>query len=404
MENQIVSNLKSGTQQLSFDNTEIAFKRLSDKKLKKGFWLFKTINNTSLVKVGPAVTNFALKLGLPIKSILKHTLFQQFCGGENLEDCQETIDKFAEYNVGTILDYSVEGNKDEASFDQTQEEIIKTLIKSATLSHEIPFAVFKISGVVRFSLFEKLSAGITLSEIEQKEFEKAKNRIQVICQTAFDLDVKLMIDAEESWIQPTIDDFAFTMMQQFNKQKAIIFNTYQLYRNDKLASLKADTLIAEASGFYLGVKLVRGAYMEKERKRAEEENYTSPIHLSKKLTDDDFNDSLRHCTDFIERIFLVVGTHNEYSCKLLTYLMQERNIVNNHPNIYFSQLLGMSDNLSFNLANANYNVAKYVPYGPIKSVMPYLFRRAKENTAIAGQAGRELQLYETEIMRREMLK
>ena len=404
MENISVSEQPSNKHQISFDNTEIAFKRLSDDRLKQAFWLFKAINNNVLVKVGPALTNFALKIGLPVKALVKNTLFRQFCGGESLEECAETIDKLAEFNVGTILDYSIEGNNDEASFEQTQEEIIKTLIKAATLSKEIPFAVFKVTGLVRFALLEKVSAAVSLSEIEQKEYDKAKMRIQVICQSAFDLDVKVMMDAEESWIQPAIDDFALAMMQQYNTQKAIIFNTYQLYRNDKLATLKADTLIAEANGFYLGVKLVRGAYMEKEMDRANSNGYASPIHSNKASTDDDFNDALRHCTDFIERISLLVGTHNEYSCRLMTYLMQERNLDTNHPNIYFSQLLGMSDNLSFNLADADYNVAKYVPYGPIKSVMPYLFRRAQENTAIAGQAGRELQLYEKEILRRKSLK
>lgn len=404
MENISVFEQPPNKHQISFDNTEIAFKRLSDDRLKQTFWLFKAINNNVLVKVGPALTNFALKIGLPVKALVKNTLFRQFCGGESLEECAETIDKLAEFNVGTILDYSIEGNNDEASFEQTQEEIIKTLIKAATLSKEIPFAVFKVTGLVRFALLEKVSAAVSLSEIEQKEYDKAKMRIQVICQSAFDLDVKVMMDAEESWIQPAIDDFALAMMQQYNTQKAIIFNTYQLYRNDKLATLKADTLIAEANGFYLGVKLVRGAYMEKEMDRANSNGYASPIHSNKASTDDDFNDALRHCTDFIERISLLVGTHNEYSCRLMTYLMQERNLDTNHPNIYFSQLLGMSDNLSFNLANADYNVAKYVPYGPIKSVMPYLFRRAQENTAIAGQAGRELQLYEKEILRRKSLK
>jgi len=389
---------------LSFDDTEIAFKYLSNQSLKKSILLFKVINNNVLVKIGPIITQFALKIGLPIKELIKYTLFNQFCGGETIDDCSKTINLLATYNVGTILDYSVEGNDYEKSFDHTHQEIINTLIKSASMPQQIPFAVFKVSGLARVTLLQKVSENKILTNSEKFEYDKAFARVLKICQTAYDLDVKIMIDAEESWIQPVINDLALAMMQKFNVHKAIVYNTYQLYRNTTLLALKADTLLAQHQKFYLGAKLVRGAYMEKERQRALDYGYPTVINPDKETTDNYYNDALRYCIHHINCISFVAGTHNEYSCKLLTYLMRESNLDTSHQHIYFSQLLGMSDNLSFNLANAGYNVAKYVPYGPVKLVMPYLFRRAQENTAIAGQASRELLLLQTELARRQQLK
>lgn len=389
--------------QLSFNNTQIAFKYLSNPNLKQAILLFKVINNNTLVKIGLILTQFALIIGLPIKGLIKQTIFKHFCGGETIDECTITINLLAKYGVGTILDYSVEGSNNEKSFEHTQQEILSTILKAAAMPQQIAFAVFKVSGLVSFALLEKISAKKQLSQIEDLEYQKAVQRIQFICKTAFDLDIKVMIDAEESWIQPAIDSLALSMMQQFNTQKAIVFNTYQLYLNYKFKQLKADIEFAQTKKINLGAKLVRGAYMEKEAKRAEELSYASPINTSKQKTDDDYNEALKLCIDRIVTVSIVAGTHNEYSCGLLTNLMLAANLKVNYPNIYFSQLLGMSDNLSFNLAKAGYNVAKYVPYGPIKLVMPYLFRRAQENTAIAGQASRELQLYKTEWARRKNL-
>jgi proline dehydrogenase len=384
---------------LSFENTEVAFRHASNYDLKRAYWLFRAINNNFLVKIGPGMTNFAMKIGLPIKGIIKATIFKQFCGGESISECDAAIRNLHKGGVGTILDYSVEGEEDEQVFNDTRDEIIRTIVR-ANGDAAIPITVFKVTGVGRFGLLEKLDAGTALTTAEQKEWQSVQNRVLDICQKAFDASVPVMIDAEESWIQQTIDRLAADMMQRFNLEKGIVYNTYQIYRRDKLASLKADYEVADAAGYILGAKLVRGAYLEKERRRAAEMGYNSPIQPDKASSDRDYNEALRFCIKNIDRIALVAGTHNEDSCRLLAELLDAHQIPHNHPHVYFSQLLGMSDNLSFNLANAQYNVAKYVPYGPVKAVLPYLFRRAQENTAIAGQMSRELGLILKEKKRR----
>jgi len=391
----------STKKQPNFDNTEIAFRQKSNHELKKAYWLFKMIGSNFLTKVGPAITNFFLNVGLPIQGAIKATIFQQFCGGETIAECNKAIEQLDKGGVGTILDYSVEGEDEEQVFDETCAEIIRTIVR-ADGDTKIPITVFKITGIGRFALLQKLDAKEVLTAAEQAEYEKVKLRCEMICKTAFDKAVPIMIDAEETWIQNTIDELALDMMRKFNRERIIVYNTYQMYRHDKLADMKADHLIAKADGFILGVKMVRGAYMEKERKRAAEMGYLSPIQPDKAASDRDYNESLRYCIDHIEDIAIVAGTHNEDSSRLLTYLLDEKNITHNHPHVYFAQLLGMSDNLSFNLADSNYNVAKYVPYGPIKAVMPYLFRRAQENTSVAGQTGRELGLIERELKRRKL--
>ena len=384
---------------LSFENTEIAFRHSSNSDLKRAYWLFRVININFLVRIGPPITNFAVKIGLPIKGLIKATIFKHFCGGETIRECEKTIKSLEAGNVGTILDYSIEGEDDEQVFDSTCEEIIRT-IRRAAKETAIPITVFKVTGVGRFSLLEKLDAKAALNEAEQAEWKKVQDRVLAICQKAFDTGIPVMIDAEETWIQDTIDQLALNMMRRFNKDKAIVYNTYQLYRHDKLQSLKSDHQAAATEGFILGVKLVRGAYMEKERKRAAEMGYPSPIQPDKAATDKDYDAALHHCTDHVKQIAFVAGTHNEDSCRLLADLLDKKGISHKNPHVYFSQLLGMSDNLSFNLADAKYNVAKYVPYGPIKAVLPYLFRRAQENTAIAGQMSRELSLIVKEMERR----
>ena len=388
---------------LSFEDTEIAFRHASNSGLKRAYWLFRVINVNFLVKIGPPITNFAVKIGLPIKGLIKATLFKHFCGGETIRECENTIKTLKRGGVGTILDYSIEGEDDEQVFDNTCDEIIRT-IKRAVKDTSIPITVFKVTGVARFNLLEKLDERAQLSIPELEEWGKVQARVLSICEKAHAAGIPVMVDAEETWIQKTIDALALDMMQRFNKEKAIVYNTYQLYRHDKLQSLKDDHAAAVKNGFILGAKLVRGAYMEKERKRADEKGYPSPIQADKQSTDRDYDASLDYCTNHTEQIAFVAGTHNEESCRLLAELLDKKGIDHKNPHVYFSQLLGMSDNLSFNLANVDYNVAKYVPYGPIKAVLPYLFRRAQENTAIAGQMSRELGLIVKEIRRRQKAK
>jgi len=385
---------------LNFDNTEIAFRSKSKSELNSAYWLFKIMSSNFLTQVGPPVTNLFLNIGLPIQGLIKSTIFKQFCGGETIAECEKTIGLLAASKVGTILDYSVEGEEEEHVFDFTCAEIIRTIDRGAG-DNRVPITVFKITGIARFALLEKIDAQLELNTEEQAEFERVKKRCERICRTAFEKNVPVMIDAEESWIQKTIDTLALDMMLLFNKEKLIVYNTYQMYRHDKLAHLKADHLVAKEAGFILGGKIVRGAYMEKERKRAAEKGYPSPIQPDKTATDRDYNAAITYCAENVAQIGVVCGTHNEESCRVLAELLDTHHINHNHPHVYFSQLLGMSDNLSFNLSDAGYNVAKYVPYGPVKAVMPYLFRRAQENTSIAGQTSRELDLIEREKNRRK---
>lgn len=386
--------------ELSFENTEIAFRGKSNGDLNKAYWLFKILSSNFLTRVGPPITNFALNAGLPIQGIIRSTIFNYFCGGETIQGCVSAIDRLANQCVGTILDYSVEGEDTEAVFDDTCNEILRT-VAYATTNPNISFSVFKPTGLGRFELFEKVNAGQELTADEKLEFERIRQRFERICQTCYDSGVKVLIDAEHSWIQDVVDDLARQMMQRFNRKAPIVYNTYQLYRHDKLASLQADYYLAETDGFLLGAKLVRGAYMEIERERARKNGYPSPIQPDKEATDRDYDLAIGFCLDHIDRIGFMAGTHNERSSKLLADEMNRRQLSHDHPHIHFAQLLGMSDNLSFNLAAAGYRVAKYMPYGPVKSVMPYLFRRAQENTSVAGQTGRELSLIAREKKRRK---
>ncbi len=394
-----VSDQNSTNIPINFDNTEIAFRGRSDAELHQSYKLFKLINNPLVAKIGPAVTSFALKMGLPIGGLIKKTIFRQFCGGESVEECAPVIAKLWEGNVGTILDYSVEGQQDEESYRMTTAEVIKNLQRAAS-DDRIPFTVFKLSGLARVELLEKISAGSDLSAAEETEYFKVKGRVNNICKTAYDLEVSVMIDAEESWIQKAIDSLVIETMQLYNLEKAIVYNTYQLYRTDGLITLKDHYTQAMTYGFILGAKLVRGAYMEKERERAQTLKQPLPIHSTKTETDNDYNSALKFCIHHYENVATVAGTHNEESCRVMVGLIKDSLVPFNHSHLYFSQLLGMSDNLSFNLSDAGFNVAKYVPYGPVKAVLPYLFRRAEENAAISGQMGRELSLIIAERKRR----
>ena len=386
-------------QEISFDNIQNAFEYKTDAEINRAYWLFRVISNNTLVKIGPAVVDIAIKLHLPIYGIIRATLFKHFCGGETIADCNKTVEQLAKFHVGSILDYSVEGKEEEAEFDHATAEIIATVERAKGDPH-IPFCVFKPTGIGRFALLEKVSSGNELTAIEEKEYAKVQQRVQQICEKAFHNNVPIFLDAEESWIQQAIDDMATDMMMQFNREHVIIYNTIQLYRHDRLQFLKVSLQHALDNNYLLGVKLVRGAYMEKERKRAIENRYSSPIQPDKAATDRDYDAALKYCIENITHVALVAGTHNAESSLFLVHLMQQYSIAPNDKRIYFSQLLGMSDHISFNLAKAGFNVCKYVPYGPVAAVLPYLIRRAQENTSISGQMGREVSLLMQEKKKR----
>jgi proline dehydrogenase len=381
-------------------DTRIAFAHKSDRALWKAYWLFRIIGDPAVTSVGAGLTRAALALHLPIRGVVKATIFEQFCGGETIEESLHTAKALAKSGIGTILDHSVEGADDEGSLDHTVEEVLRT-IAVAKGRPEIPFCVFKPTGIARVAILEKVSAKTPLNGDEQAEWQRARARMERICEAAAKASVPTLVDAEESWIQDAIDVLVAEMMERYNRHHALIYNTVQLYRHDRLAFLKRCTEEARAKGHHLGVKLVRGAYMEKERERAAEKGYTDPIQPDKAASDRDYDAALRWCVDHIDRVSIVAGTHNEQSSLLLARLMNERGIAHNDPRICFSQLLGMSDNISYNLAKAGYRVAKYVPYGPVREVMPYLIRRANENTSARGQSGRELSLIMQERRRRK---
>lgn len=386
---------------IDFNNTEIAFKGKSSFRLQKAYWLFKIVSNKILVALGSAITKAALTLRLPINFLIKKTIFQQFCGGEFIDECDATIKELSRFNIGTILDYSVEGKESNDDLDAVANEIIKT-IEKAKDNKGIPFAVFKPTGVSKISFLEKANKGYdNLTEEEKIEYQKVILRIDKICKTAHDLKVPVFIDAEDSWIQDTIDRIANEMMSRYNKEDVYVYNTLQMYRWDRLDFLKESHALAIEKDYKLGVKLVRGAYMEKERARAIEKGYKSPIQENKDATDRDYDLALTYCVENRADISMCGGTHNEKSSLHLADLIEKNGIAKNDKRVYFAQLLGMSDHITYNLANAGYNVVKYVPYGPIREVLPYLIRRAEENTSVSGQTGRELSLIIKERNRRK---
>lgn len=384
-----------------FEDTATAFRLKSDSELERAYFLFKLIANQPLVRIGTAVTNFAINANLPVDGLIRATVFDHFCGGVNEEDCLPVIDKMYTQKVHSILDYSVEGKVVENQLDHAFEKILRVLdfVKE---KDAIPFAVFKPTAFGRFALLEKKSNGEKLTQDEEAEWGRIVNRYDKVCKKAYDLQVSLLIDAEESWIQPAADELALDMMRKYNKERPVVYNTAQLYRWDRLSFLIELHEIAVKENFKVGIKVVRGAYLEKENNRAEEKGYASPICKSKKATDDNFDDALRFMIEHTDVFTIFAGTHNENSSYLLLDLMKERNMPNNHPNIWFGQLYGMSDNISYNLADQGYNVSKYLPYGPVRDVMPYLIRRAEENTSVAGQTTRELDLLKKERKRRKI--
>lgn len=382
-----------------FNNTQVAFSLKSDTELERAYFLFKMIANQPLVRIGTAVTNFALKANLPVEKLIRATVFDHFCGGVNEDDCITVVDKMYTKGVCSVLDYSVEGKEEEEQFDAALKMTLKT-IEFAKEREAIPFAVFKPTGLGRFELYEKLGEKQTLTPAEQAEWNRVVERFDIVCKEAHKNDVALLVDGEESWMQDAADDLVTEMMRKYNKEKAIVFNTLQMYRWDRLDYLKKLHAQAKTEGFFIGMKLVRGAYMEKENKRAEEKNYVSPICVSKEATDINYDAAVLYMLEHLETMSIFAGTHNETSSYTLMELMQARGIKNNDHRICFGQLYGMSDNISYNLAENGYNVAKYLPFGPVKDVMPYLIRRAEENTSVAGQTNRELELLKTERKRR----
>lgn len=384
---------------ISFDDTQVSFSHKSDKELRMAHLIFQVVNHSGVQAFATNLVKSGLFLHLPISGLIRSTVFRHFCGGESIEAAESTVLHLGNYGVNTILDYSVEGEQSEEGFDKTVEEVLKTFEKARSRT-QIPFCVFKITGIADATLLEKIQMARPLSEEETQAYDRIKARVNQICARAYEYDVPVLIDAEDSWMQDIIDQLVCEMMRRYNKESAIVFNTYQLYRVDALRNLKDAFHDAVMHNYYLGVKLVRGAYMEKERERAQKMNYPSPIHPTKEATDDAFNQALTFCVDNHQRITTMCGSHNEYSNYYLAELMDKYNMTPGDPRIWFAQLYGMSDNISFNLAREGYNVAKYVPYGPVRSVMPYLFRRAEENTSVAGQSSRELTLIRKELKRR----
>lgn len=382
-----------------FEDTAVAFASQSDSQLRRTYWLFAIMNQRWAVNLGTFFIKLALKLHLPVKNLIRRTIFTQFCGGETITECETTISNLASYRIQTILDYSVEEENNEPGFDRTVTEIQKT-IDYAYVSGNVPFTVLKVSGIGSYELLEKVQLGNDLSPNEKAAFERVVNRIDYLCNYSFQKDIPIFIDAEESWIQSIIDSLAYQMMARYNREKAIVYNTFQCYKIETLRELKSAFLTAKEKGYRLGCKLVRGAYMERERVRARESQYCDPVHKSKAATDSDYNAAIDFCLDHIDFMAVCLGTHNEYSSTYCIEKMDKLGVPRNDPKIWFAQLLGMSDNITFNLAKGGYNVAKYVPYGPIEAVTPYLFRRAEENKSIAGQSSREYLLLREELKRR----
>lgn len=385
-----------------FENTATAFQLKTDSELERAYFLFKMIANQPLVRIGTAATNFALKANLPVEGLIRSTVFDHFCGGVNEEDCIPVIEKLYEKGVSSVLDYSVEGKSSKDQFDSALARVL-SLIDFADQKEAMPIAVFKPTGFGRFSLYQKKTEGETLTEDEQAEWERIVNRFDQVCSLAKKRNVEVLIDAEESWMQAAADELVVLMMEKYNKEKPIVYNTLQTYRWDRLDYLKELHERAKNKGFRIGIKVVRGAYMEKERERAKEKDYVSPICEDKSATDNNFNATMTYMLAHLEDISIFIGTHNEESSYLAMELMQKHRINKNDQRVWFGQLFGMSDHISYNLAREGYNVAKYVPFGPVKDVMPYLIRRAEENTSVAGQTSRELDLISQERKRRRLI-
>ncbi|UBZ13759.1 proline dehydrogenase family protein [Flagellimonas marinaquae] len=385
----------------NFENTAIAFELKSDSQLERAYFLFKMISIEPLVKIGTALTNVAIKAHLPVEGLIRTTVFDHFCGGVNEKDCLPIIDNMYGNGVYSVLDYSAEGKSVDNQFDFAMEKTLE-ILDFVKEKDALPFAVFKPTGFGRFKLFEKVTAGTKLTEEEQAEWGRIVNRFEKVCQKAHNLDVSLLIDAEESWMQDAADDLVLDMMRKYNKEKAVVFNTFQMYRWDRMGYIIKLHEAAKEEGFKIGAKVVRGAYMEKENDRADDKGYESPICKSKRLTDENFDAAIDYMMEHLEYFTIFAGTHNEQSTLKLVDLMEEKQVSPDDSRIWFGQLFGMSDHITYNLAAHGYSSVKYIPYGPVRDVMPYLIRRAEENTSVAGQTSRELTLITKERKRRKM--
>ncbi len=391
---------------LSFENTENAFAHLTDKELKNARFLFQSMSYPWLVQMGTRLTPFIMRTGLPVHGLIRKTLFKQFVGGETLEETAGVAKTLDSFGVKVILDYGVEGKEGEEAFDTATEEFMR-VIRYASTQTNIPFISIKVTGLARFGLLQtlneapRLRSGIHDNEFERDEWNIVRERMYAICELAAEKKVGVLIDAEESWIQDPVDRLCIEMMQVFNKTVPVVYNTVQLYRHDRLSFLKMSHSIARQQGFVLGLKLVRGAYMEKERARAREMGYDSPIQPDKASADNDFNAAVRYCLENLSDIAVVIASHNEESNRLAAATMDELGISHKHPHVHFSQLYGMSDHITFNMAKAGFEVSKYLPFGPIRDVIPYLMRRAQENSSVSGQTGRELTLIQRQLQRRK---
>ena len=387
-----------------FNDTKIAFAEKSTAQLEKAKWMFTAIKYPSLTNVGINVLNFTIKNNFPlVTDLVKTTLFEQFCGGETREESMKVVDKMFKHHVGSIFDYAIEGKEEEATFDTTCEEI-KENIKFAIGNPAIPFVVFKPTGFGRLDLYADVSAGKELTSSEKEEWQRVRNRYEEVCKMAYDNKVILMIDAEESWMQDAVDHLVNEMMEKYNKEKAYIWNTIQMYRTGRLEYLAYDLERAKSKNYFLGYKFVRGAYMEKERERAAEKNYPDPMQPTKEATDDNYNAAVDFVLENLDRVAAFFGTHNEKSTELAIDKMKTLGLAHDDERLHFGQLYGMSDNITYWLGENKYNACKYLPYGPVKDVVPYLTRRAQENTSVAGQTGRELSLIQKELERRRKEK
>ena len=386
-----------------FDNTQIAFRHDSTGDLKKSAFLFKAMASPMLTKIGMSLTSMALRFHLPVKGLIKATLFKQFCGGETLAEAAATAQQLAGYNMGVALDYGVEGAEGEQAFDNAVVAFVAAVQYAATQPN-IPFIALKVTGFAHFALLEKVHAGGLLTKEEDDEFQRSSDRVLTVCAAAEAANIHVLIDAEETWIQKPIDLIVNRAMAKHNTHSPIVYNTFQMYTHARLEFLRQSIAEAEKGGYMLGAKLVRGACMEKERARALAGNYESPIQPDKESTDRDYDTAVELCMKHLDKVGLFVGTHNEKSCLLAAKLAIEGHQEANNNHLWFSQLYGMSDNISFNLADAGFQVVKYLPYGPVEDVMPYLMRRAQENTSVAGQTSRELSLIQQELDRRQAAK
>lgn len=385
-----------------FNNTQLAFADKSNAQLRKAYWMFKLIEQPSLTKFGTQILNFTVHNNFPFAgNIVKSTLFEQFCGGETREESMKVVIQMFKRGVGSIFDYSIEGKEEEATFDAVCKEI-KDIVRFSVGNPAIPFIVFKPTAFGKIDIYEEVGKGVQLTQTQKEEWERVVKRFDEVCKLCFENDKKVMIDAEETWMQDAADQLVEEMMEKYNKEKPIVWNTIQMYRTGRLEYMQENLQRAKEKGYFIGYKIVRGAYMEKERKRAEEQNYPDPIQPSKDATDRNYNEGIDFVMANLDKVSAFFGTHNEKSTELVMDKMKAAGLENGDNRIYFGQLYGMSDNITYFLADKKYNVAKYLPYGPVKDVVPYLTRRAQENTSVAGQTGRELGLIQKEMQRRRM--